>query len=104
MFPLTLRLTPTAAQTRSSSQSQVTGLTADLAAKVPTTRTVNGHQLTGDITVTKGNVGLGNVTDDVQLKAADLDTDAGADSEQRYQGAVAESGSLLRRRQRWSGR
>ena len=57
-------------------QSQVTGLAADLAGKVPTTRTVNGHQLTGDITVTKGNVGLGNVTDDVQLKAADLDTDA----------------------------
>ena len=42
-------------------QSQVTGLTADLAAKVPTTRTVNGHALTGDVTVTKSDLGLGNV-------------------------------------------
>ena len=57
-------------------QSQVTGLTGDLAAKVSTTRTVNGHPLTGDVTVTKSDVGLGNVTDDAQLKAADLDTDA----------------------------
>ena len=28
---------------------------------VPTSRTVNGHALTGDVTVTKGDVGLGNV-------------------------------------------
>ena len=37
---------------------------------------VNGHALTGDVTVTKSDVGLGSVTDDAQLKAADLDTDA----------------------------
>ena len=42
-------------------QSQVTGLTTDLAGKVPTTRTVNGHALTGDVTVTKADLGLGSV-------------------------------------------
>lgn len=43
--------------------------------KVPATRTVNGHALSADVTVTKGDVGLGSVTNDAQLKAADLDTD-----------------------------
>ena len=42
-------------------QSQVTGLTTDLDGKVPTTRTVNGHPLTADVTVTKSDLGLGNV-------------------------------------------
>ena len=42
-------------------QSQVTGLAADLAGKVPTTRTVNGHALTGDVTVAKSDLGLGSV-------------------------------------------
>jgi hypothetical protein len=48
---------------------------SDLAGYVPTTRTVNGHALSADVTVTKADVGLGNVTNDAQLKAADLDTD-----------------------------
>lgn len=43
--------------------------------KVPTTRTVNGHALSADVTVTATDVGLGNVTNDAQLKAADKDTD-----------------------------
>lgn len=32
--------------------------------------TVNGHALSGNVTVTKGDVGLGNVTNDAQLKVA----------------------------------
>jgi hypothetical protein len=42
-------------------ESDISGLTADLAAKVPSTRTVNGHALNADVTVSKGDVGLGNV-------------------------------------------
>ena len=34
--------------------------------RVPTTRTVNGHALSTDVTVTKSDVGLGNVTDGAQ--------------------------------------
>lgn len=37
---------------------------------VPKTLTVNGHLLSGDITVTKSDVGLSTVTDDPQLKRA----------------------------------
>src|SRR5947207_1824680 len=37
---------------------------------VPSSRTVNGHALTANINVTQGDVGLGNVTNDVQTKAA----------------------------------
>jgi hypothetical protein len=44
--------------------------------KVPKTTTVNGHALSANVTVTKADVSLGNVTNDVQLKAADLDTSA----------------------------
>jgi hypothetical protein len=37
---------------------------------VAATRTVNGHALSADVTVTKADVSLGNVTDDAQTKAA----------------------------------
>jgi hypothetical protein len=37
---------------------------------VPQTTTVNGHALTGNISVTATDVGLGNVTNDIQTKAA----------------------------------
>lgn len=43
------------------SQSQVTDLTADLDAKVPTTRTINGQALSGNVTLVKADLGLGNV-------------------------------------------
>jgi hypothetical protein len=43
---------------------------------VPNTRTVNGHALSADVTVTKSDVSLGSVTNDAQLKASDLDTDS----------------------------
>jgi hypothetical protein len=55
-------------------QSKITNLTTDLAAKVPTTRTVNGHALSSNVTVTKSDVGLGSVTNDAQIKLSDLDT------------------------------
>ena len=42
---------------------------------VPSSRTVNGHALSSDVSVTKTDVGLSAVTNDAQLKAADLDTD-----------------------------
>lgn len=42
---------------------------------VPNTRTVNGHPLSADVAVTASDVGLGSVTNDAQLKAADLDID-----------------------------
>lgn len=34
----------------------------DLSGYVPTSRKINGHALTSDITITKNNIGLGNVT------------------------------------------
>lgn len=40
--------------------AKTSGLQAALDAKVPATRTVNGHALSADVTVTKGDVGLGN--------------------------------------------
>lgn len=40
------------------------------AAYVPQTRTVNGKALSGDISITKTDVGLSNVTNDSQLKIA----------------------------------
>lgn len=37
---------------------------------VPSTTTVNGHPLSGDVSVTKTDVGLGNVTNDAQTLAS----------------------------------
>ena len=42
-------------------QSKISGLTAALAAKVPTSRTINSKPLSANIDITKGDVGLGNV-------------------------------------------
>lgn len=41
--------------------SKISGLQNALDGKVPTTRTVNGHALSSNVTVTKGDIGLGNV-------------------------------------------
>lgn len=38
-----------------------TTISTSIGTKVPQSRTVNGHALTSDVTVTKGDVGLGNV-------------------------------------------
>ena len=43
-------------------QSQVTSLTTDLAAKVPTTRTINGKELTTNITLTGADIKLTGYT------------------------------------------
>lgn len=42
----------------------------DLSGLVPNTRTVNGHALSSNVTVSQSDVGLGNVTNDAQLKIA----------------------------------
>ena len=47
----------------SSIQNQLNG-------KVPTSRTVNGHALTGNVSVTKSDVGLGNVSNVAQMPLA----------------------------------
>ncbi|HAI5968181.1 TPA: hypothetical protein HJR91_003300 [Escherichia coli] len=58
----------TAAQARTNlgilSSSEVSNL------YVPKTTTINGKALTGNISITKGDVGLSNVTNDAQLKIA----------------------------------
>lgn len=40
--------------------------------KVDKTTTVNGHALSGNVSVTKGDVGLGNVTNDAQVKRTEM--------------------------------
>jgi len=47
--------------------SQVTGLQTALDGKVATTTTVNGHALSENVTVTKADIGLGNVADGAQV-------------------------------------
>lgn len=42
----------------------------DISGKVDKTTTVNGHALSNNVTVTKGDVGLGNVTNDAQIPLA----------------------------------
>lgn len=41
--------------------AKITGLQTALDGKVPTTRTINGKKLTGDVSLVKGDVGLGSV-------------------------------------------
>lgn len=41
--------------------TSVSSLSSAVGGKVPTSRTVNSHSLSSDVTVTKGDVGLGNV-------------------------------------------
>ena len=54
-------------------ESAVTGLTADLAAKVPTTTTVNGHPLSGNVTVSAADAGAVPTTRTVAGKALGTD-------------------------------
>ena len=42
-------------------QAKISGLTSALSGKVPTTRTVNGHVLSSNVTITKSNIDLGSV-------------------------------------------
>jgi hypothetical protein len=54
-----------------------TATQAALDAKVPLTRTINGHALTADVTVTKSDVALGNVTNDAQVKRTEMGAASG---------------------------
>ncbi len=67
-------------------------LSTALDAKVPTSRTVAGHALTGNVTVSKSDVGLGSVDNTQQLPMSYLDTDedlaANSDSKVASQKAV----------------
>lgn len=56
-----------------SAQDVATKAYADT--KVPNSRTVNGKALSANITLDASDIGLGNVTNDAQLKASNLDTD-----------------------------
>lgn len=44
----------------------------DISGKVDKTTTVNGHALSGNVTVTKSDVSLGNVTNDAQVKRTEM--------------------------------
>lgn len=58
-------ITPTDWDTFNGKQDAL-GFTA-----VPNTRTVNGHALSADVTVSASDVGLGNVTNDAQVKKSE---------------------------------
>ena len=57
-------------------QSQVTNLTTDLAAKVPTTRTINGKDLTTNITLTGADIALTGYTIAATAGTLPADTDS----------------------------
>lgn len=69
---LTLPLTTGSLLLTTGDGSNLTGITASQAGAVPTTRTVNGYSLSSDVTLTKSDIGLGNVTNDAQVKASDF--------------------------------
>ena len=50
---------------------------AALNAKVDKTTTVNGHALSANVTIEKGDVGLGNVTNDAQVKRSEMGVASG---------------------------
>jgi hypothetical protein len=52
--------------------AQQTDLQAVLDAKVPAARTVNGHSLENDVTVTKTDLSLDNLTNDSQVKRSEM--------------------------------
>jgi len=49
----------------------------DISGKVDKTTTVNGHALSGNVSVTKSDVGLGNVTNDAQVKRSEMGVASG---------------------------
>lgn len=52
--------------------SAKTALQTNIDKKVDKTTTVNGHALSGNVTVTKADVGLSNVTNDAQVKRTEM--------------------------------
>lgn len=49
----------------------------NISGKVDKTTTVNGHALSSNVTVTKSDVGLGNVTNDAQVKRSEMGVASG---------------------------
>ena len=49
----------------------------DISSKADKTTTVNGHALSSNVTVTKSDVGLGNVTNDSQVKRSEMGAASG---------------------------
>jgi hypothetical protein len=49
----------------------------DISGKADKTTTVNGHALSGNVSVTKSDVGLGNVTNDSQVKRSEMGAASG---------------------------
>ena len=52
-------------------QSNIETINEELDSKVPTSRTVNGHALTADVTVTKADVGLGDTDNGAKAPSTD---------------------------------
>lgn len=48
-----------------------------LGGKVDKTTTINGHSLSGNVSVTKSDIGLGSVTDDAQVKRSEMGVASG---------------------------
>ena len=57
---------------KSGTSATVINAHQDISGKVDTTTTVNGHALSGNVTVTKSDVSLGNVTNDAQVKRTEM--------------------------------
>lgn len=55
----------------SNLQSNIDSVSEELATKVPSTRKVNGHELSADVTVTKSDVGLGNTDNGAKAPSTD---------------------------------
>ena len=68
----TLASTGALTVTKSGGVTFGTGAFATIANYVPTSTTVNGHALTGNVTVTASDVSLGNVTNDAQVKRSEM--------------------------------
>lgn len=57
--------------------SAKSALQANIDKKADKTTTVNGHALSGNVTVSKSDVGLGNVTNDAQVKRSEMGAPSG---------------------------
>lgn len=57
---------------KSGTSATVINAHQSISGKVDKTTTVNGHALSGNVTVTKSDVSLGNVTNDAQVKRTEM--------------------------------
>lgn len=63
--------------TNSAINTAKSALQTNIDKKVNKTTTVNGHALSGNVTVSKADVGLGNVTNDAQVKRSEMGAQLG---------------------------